>query len=74
MQPEFLNWLEDPEQNGDGALYDFGCYGADLVTWLMHGESPVSVTAVTQTDNPRSIPGWRMNPRLSCAIPKPRRC
>ena len=40
VQPEFLKWLEDPEQNGDGALYDFGCYGADLVTWLMHGESP----------------------------------
>ena len=46
VPPEFLKWLEDPEQNGDGALYDFGCYGADLVTWLMHGESPESVTAV----------------------------
>ena len=47
---------EDPEQNGDGALYDFGCYGADLVTWLMHGESPVSVAAVTQTDKPQIYP------------------
>jgi len=56
VQPEFLKWLEDPEQNGDGALYDFGCYGADLVTWLMHGESPVSVTAVTQTDKPEIYP------------------
>src|SRR5580700_4717793 len=56
VQPEFLKWLEDPEQNGDGALYDFGCYGADLVTWLMHGESPVSVTAVTQTDKPQIYP------------------
>jgi glucose-fructose oxidoreductase len=56
VQPEFLNWLEDPEQNGDGALYDFGCYGADLVTWLMHGESPLSVTAVTQTDKPQLYP------------------
>jgi glucose-fructose oxidoreductase len=53
VQPEFLEWLNDPEQNGDGALYDFGCYGADLVTWLMHGESPMSVTAVTQTDKPQ---------------------
>ena len=52
VQPEFLEWLNDPEQNGDGALYDFGCYGADLVTWLMHGESPMSVTAVVQTDKP----------------------
>src|SRR6202167_811324 len=56
VQPEFLKWLEDPEQNGDGALYDFGCYGADLVTWLMHGESPMSVTAVTQTDKPEIYP------------------
>jgi glucose-fructose oxidoreductase len=56
VQPEFLKWLQDPEQNGDGALYDFGCYGADLVTWLMHGESPVSVTAVTQTDKPQIYP------------------
>ena len=56
VQPEFLKWLEDPEQNGDGALYDFGCYGADLVTWLMHGESPLSVTAVTQTDKPEIYP------------------
>jgi predicted dehydrogenase len=56
VQPEFLKWLQDPEQNGDGALYDFGCYGADLVTWLMHGESPLSVTAVTQTDKPQIYP------------------
>jgi glucose-fructose oxidoreductase len=56
VQPEFLKWLEDPEQNGDGALYDFGCYGADLATWLMHGESPLSVTAVTQTDKPDIYP------------------
>jgi glucose-fructose oxidoreductase len=56
VQPEFLKWLTDPEQNGDGALYDFGCYGADLVTWLMHGASPLSVTAVTQTDKPEIYP------------------
>jgi glucose-fructose oxidoreductase len=56
VPPEFLKWLTDPEENGDGALYDFGCYGADLVTWLMHGESPLSVTAVTQTDKPQIYP------------------
>jgi predicted dehydrogenase len=56
VPPEFLDWLGDPAQNGDGALYDFGCYGADLVTWLMHGESPMSVTAVTQTDKPAIYP------------------
>jgi predicted dehydrogenase len=56
VQPEFLKWLEDPALNGDGALYDFGCYGADLVTWLMHGESPLSVTAVGQRDKPQIYP------------------
>ncbi len=56
VPPEFLSWLTDPEQNGDGALYDFGCYGADLVTWLMHGASPSSVTAVTQTEKPQIYP------------------
>jgi predicted dehydrogenase len=52
VQPEFLKWLNDPEKNGQGALYDFGCYGADLMTWWMHGEAPISVTAVGQTDKP----------------------
>jgi glucose-fructose oxidoreductase len=56
VQPEFLKWLEDPDQNGDGALYDFGCYGADLATWLMHGEAPLSVTAIAQTDKPEVYP------------------
>ena len=27
---------------------DFGCYGANLATWLMEGEKPHSVTAITQ--------------------------
>jgi predicted dehydrogenase len=54
--PEFLNWLTDPQKNGAGALFDFGCYGADLVTWLMHGETPLSVTAVAQTDKPDLYP------------------
>src|SRR6266446_9410886 len=53
VQPEFLSWLTDPVKNGAGALFDFGCYGADLMTVLMHGEAPVSVTAVTQTDKPQ---------------------
>jgi glucose-fructose oxidoreductase len=56
VQPEFLAWLTDPAQNGAGALYDFGCYGADLVTWLLHGEAPISVTAVAQTDKPQIYP------------------
>ena len=56
VEPEFLAWLTDPAQNGAGALFDFGCYGADLATVLMHGQPPVSVTAVTQTDKPEIYP------------------
>lgn len=54
--PEWLPWLTDPTQNGAGALFDFGCYGADLMTVLMHGQPPLSVTAVTQTDKPEIYP------------------
>jgi predicted dehydrogenase len=56
VPPEFLNWLTDPAQNGAGALYDFGCYGADLTTWLMHGETPLTVTAVVNHDKPQIYP------------------
>src|SRR5579863_3507586 len=48
VQPEFFAWLNDPKLNGGGALYDFGCYGADLMTWLLDGRRPDTVTAVTQ--------------------------
>ena len=50
--PEFLSWLTDPKLDGGGALFDFGCYGADLVTWLMDGRRPDTVTAVTQQIKP----------------------
>jgi len=52
VQPEFFSWLTDPQLDGAGALYDFGCYGADLMTWLMNGERPLTVTAVTQQIKP----------------------
>ena len=54
--PEFLEWLTDPVLNGGGALTDFGCYGADLATWLMNGETPLTVTAVTQQIKPELYP------------------
>lgn len=54
--PEFLGWLTDPKLNGAGALYDFGCYGADFMTWLMNGERPLTVTAVTQQIKPDVYP------------------
>jgi glucose-fructose oxidoreductase len=56
VPPEFLGWLTDPAQNGAGALYDFGCYGVDLMTWLMHGETPLTVTAVANHDKPHLYP------------------
>jgi predicted dehydrogenase len=56
VPPEFLAWLTDPAQNGAGALYDFGCYGVDLMTWLMRGETPLTVTAVVNHDKPETYP------------------
>lgn len=53
---EFLDWLTDPVQNGGGAITDFGCYGANLMTWLMKGERPTSVFAVTQQFKPQMYP------------------
>ena len=48
----FLKWLLDPAENGAGALTDFGCYGANLATWLTQGERPVAVTCVTKQHKP----------------------
>jgi len=45
---EFLEWLTDPRLNGGGADFDFGCYGANILTWIMDGEKPNSVTAITK--------------------------
>jgi scyllo-inositol 2-dehydrogenase (NADP+) len=52
----FLKWLTDPTLNGGGALPDFGCYGAGLITWLMEGQRPNSVFAVTQQIKPEIYP------------------
>ena len=54
--PEFTNWLTDPILNGGGAVIDFGCYGANLSTWLMNGAKPVSVSAVLQQQKPNMYP------------------
>jgi len=54
--PEWLPWLTDPVQNGAGALFDFGCYGADFATVLMHGQAPISVSAIAQTEKPDIYP------------------
>lgn len=54
--PEFVEWLTDPEQNGGGAITDFGCYGANLATWLLDNERPLTVTGVTQQIKPDKYP------------------
>ena len=56
VQSEFLAWLSDPVKNGGGALFDFGCYGANLMTWMMDNERPVAVTALTQQFQPDVYP------------------
>ena len=53
---EFLAWLTDPLLNGAGPLNDFGCYGADLMTWFMHGQKPIAVTAVARHYKPEVYP------------------
>jgi predicted dehydrogenase len=54
--PDFLKWLTDPVKNGGGAVMDFGCYGANLMTWLMKGKAPIAVTAVTRQIKPDLYP------------------
>lgn len=53
---EFLEWLTDPVLNGGGALTDFGCYGANLATWLLEGQVPERVTCVTRQYKPHLYP------------------
>ena len=52
----FLEWLTDPVQNGGGAVVDFGCYGANLMTAITKGEKPISVTAVLRQFKPDVYP------------------
>jgi predicted dehydrogenase len=56
VDDEFLEWLTDPVLNGGGAITDFGCYGANLLTWIMKGERPNSVTAITDQQQPENNP------------------
>jgi len=56
VNSEFFEWLTDPVLNGGGAVIDFGCYGADLITWIMKGEKPQSVFAVLKTYKPGIYP------------------
>ncbi len=55
VDPSFLDWLNDPIRNGGGALFDFGCYGLNISTWLL-GERPTSLSCTTQNLQPEVYP------------------
>ena len=66
----FLDWLTNPVLNGGGALMDFGCYGADLMTWLMDGQRPTAVFAVTQHFKPDVYPEVEDEATIVLTYPK----
>lgn len=66
----FTDWLTDPVLNGGGALPDFGCYGADLITWLMDGQRPTSVLCVTQHIKPDLYPKVEDEATILVTYPK----
>jgi predicted dehydrogenase len=68
--PAFLEWLTDPVLNGGGALTDFGCYGADLITWLMDGQRPTAVLALTQHIKPEVYPKVEDEATILLAYPQ----
>ena len=49
---------------------DFGCYGADLITWLMRGARPTSVFAVTQQIKPEVYPKVEDEATIVLTYPK----
>ena len=70
VNKEFLDWLTDPVKNGGGALMDFGCYGANLITWLMKGERPQAVVAITQQIKPEVYPKVEDEATIIVTYPK----
>jgi predicted dehydrogenase len=68
--PEFLEW--ECDTNGGGALMDFACYGANIMTWLMDGQRPTSVFAVTQHFKPDMYPKVEDEATVLLIYPKTR--
>lgn len=68
--PEFTDWLLDPVLNGAGVLTDFGCYGADISTWLMKGQKPETVTCITQHIKPNIYPKVEDESTILLSYPK----
>lgn len=67
---EFTDWLTDPVLNGGGALTDFGCYGANLATWLMKGQKPLTVSCITQQIKPDIYPKVEDEATILLTYPK----
>lgn len=68
--PEFLEWLTDPVLNGGGVLTDFGCYGANLSTWLMQGATPQTVSCTVQQIKPHLYPKVEDEATIVMTYPK----
>ncbi len=66
----FLNWLTDPKLDGGGALIDYGCYGADIATWFMDGQRPLSVSAVAGHFKPDLYPRVEDEATIILSYPK----
>jgi len=69
VNPEFLDWLTDPVLNGGGAVTDFGCYGADLITWILKGKKPISVFAELKQYKPDIYPNVDDDATIVLAYP-----
>ena len=52
-------WLTDPVKNGGGALFDFGCYGANLMTWLMDNAAAARGDRDPQHEQAGDLPARR---------------
>lgn len=54
----FTDWLcDNPILNGGGgAALDFGCYGANLATWIFGNKRPERVYATFRTNKPEKYP------------------
>jgi predicted dehydrogenase len=67
--PEFLAWLRDPARAGGGALFDFGCYGANLATWWLGNRVPLAVSATTSRFDPINYPDCDDHAVIQIAYP-----
>ncbi len=56
LSKPFLEILNSPTRNGGGAVVDFGCYGANIMSWMMNGQAPLSVYAETRNYQQESYP------------------